>query len=100
MVGMNDPTPNAIPLEPDDSVDGSEGALARFRAQPTTDNLVNYVLSYAGAATARVERLTERLARVEAEVKALRGAAAAQPPARPRLRPSAAAVPTAAQGGV
>jgi hypothetical protein len=99
MVGMNDPTPNANSQEPGDSVDGTEGALARFRAQPTTDNLVNYVLSYAGAATARVERLTERLARVEAQVKALRGAAA-QPPARPRLRPSAAAVPTAAHGGV
>ena len=99
MVDMNDPTSNAIPQEPGDSADGSEGALARFRAEPTTDNLFSYVLSYAGAATARVERLTERLARVEAEVKALRSAAA-QPPGRPRLRPSAAAVPTAAQGGV
>lgn len=99
MDGMSNTTPNLNPEDPSQSADAGEQALSQYRAHPTTDNLVNCVLAYADAATARIERLTGRLAKAEAEIEVLK-AAAAQHPDRPRLRASAAAVPTARQGGV
>jgi hypothetical protein len=97
MAGMPETTPNATLEELSGSTDVGERALARYRADPTTDNLANCVRSYANATATRIGHLTDRLAAAEAEIKVLKGAAARAE--RPRLRASSPGIPTAPQGG-
>jgi len=102
MVGMPDTTPNDDLTELTRSTDASEQALARYRAHPSTDNLTTCVLSYANATATRIGHLTDRLAMAEAEILALKRAAAtaAVPrPERPRLRAGSPAIPAVPQGG-
>ena len=95
---MPETTSNTKLEELSRSTDASEQALARYRAHPTTDNMVNCVLSYATLANTRIGHLTDRLEAAEAEIKVLRATGAAKGE-RPRLRPGAVAVPTAPEGG-
>ena len=79
-------------------MDVTEQAMARYRADPTTDNLASCFLSYFETAMNQIGNLTDRLEAAEAEIRVLRGAGAAKGE-RPRLRPGSVAVPTAPQGG-
>ena len=79
-------------------MDVTEQAMARYRTDPTTDNLASCFLSYFETSLTRIGNLTDRLEAAEAEIKVLRAAGAAKGE-RPRLRPSSVAVPTAPQGG-
>lgn len=95
---MPETTSNTKLEELSRSTDASEQALARYRAHPTTDNMVNCVLSYATVANTRIGHLTDRLATAEAEIRALRTVAVARPE-RSRLRPNSLPIPTAPQAG-
>jgi hypothetical protein len=79
-------------------MDVTERAMARYRTDPTTENLASCFLSYFETSLARIGNLADRLEAAEAEIKVLRTAGAAKAE-RPRLRPGAVAVPTAPQGG-
>jgi hypothetical protein len=99
---MPDTTPNADLSEMTRSIDASEQAMARYRADPSTDNLTSCVLAHADATATRIGHLTDRLAIAEAEILALKRAAAtaAVPrPDRPRLRAGSPSIPTATRGG-
>lgn len=98
MVGMPDTTKSPDLTELTRSTDASEQALARYRAHPSTDNLTSCVLSYANATATRIGHLTDRLAIAEAEILALKRAAAPRPE-RPRLRAGSLAIPAVPQGG-
>jgi hypothetical protein len=79
-------------------MDVTEQAMARYRANPTTENLASCFLSYFETSLTRIGNLTDRLEAAEAEIKVLRGNAVAKAE-RPRLRPGSVGVPTAPQGG-
>jgi hypothetical protein len=80
-------------------MDVTERAMARYRTDPSTANLASCFLSYFETAMTRMTNLTDRLEAAEAEIKVLRGAAAATAE-RTRLRPGSVVVPTAPHGGV
>ena len=80
-------------------MDVTEEAMAKYRSDPTTENLVTCFLSYFDTATTRIGQLTARLEAAEAEIRILRAAGGAAKPERPRLRPGSSAVPTAPPGG-
>jgi hypothetical protein len=79
-------------------MDVTERAMARYRTDPTTENLANCFLSYLETSVTRMGNLTDRLEAAEAEIEVLSAAAAARGE-RPGPRPVSVTVPTAPQGG-